>query len=225
MLRLLVRLIVFPVFAVLIGIGGMVLFDILSSPKIQSAFTHDEVGYINPLMIIDRYTLMSEGNFQISVNYTVEALIKRGFLIPTPFGLVTNPDLKGKIIPVIIQSGGGQVALGMQLVEMIKSLKQVGAKVECHVGEAQSMAFFIMVTVCDKVVAKKDATLMQHRVSYGGSTTTPATYLMDVELSKAEAEALGVDSSEWQNLVRGPQDHVFTPEEIQKYKLVDEWVD
>ena len=86
------------------------------------------------------------------------------------------------------------------------------------------MAFYIMVTSCDKVIAKKDVILMQHRVTYGGTETTPSTYLSDIQLSYAEASRLGIDPIEWRGLTRGSKDKVFSKEEVEKYNLVHEWV-
>jgi ATP-dependent protease ClpP protease subunit len=126
---------------------------------------------------------------------------------------------------MMIQSGGGYVSLGNDMIEALNSLREAGVKVNCYVGEAQSMAFAIMVLTCDKVIAKKGSTLMQHRVSYGSAGYTPSTYQSDIELSRRESQSLGVKYDEWHNLVRGSEDHIFTKEEIEKYKLVDEWMD
>lgn len=196
-----------------------------SSYKLQSKFTHEEVEKIRPYFILDAATLMPASGASSEAKLMVERLVSEGYAVSTPYGLVILPNAKGLKIPIIIQSGGGRVDSGNQLKGLFKYLKSNGLYFDCYVGEAQSMAFNIMLTVCDKVTAKKDAILMQHRVKYGDLGTTPATYRDDVSLSKEEASVLGIHYKDWNDLVRGPKDHLFTLEEIKKYKLVDEWIE
>jgi len=195
------------------------------SYRLESKFTHEEVEQIRPYFILDAALLMSPASASSESKYLVERLVSEGYAIPTPYGLVALPQARGVKIPIIIQSGGGLVGLGNQLKGLFKYLKSQGLYFDCYVGEAQSMAFNIMLTVCDKVTAKKDAVLMQHRVKYGDLGTTPTTYRDDISLSKEEASVLGIHYKDWNDLARGPKDHVFTLEEIKKYKLVDEWIE
>lgn len=206
---------------------GLVLgYTLITSPKPhKSAFTHDEIAKINPVMIIDAGTLIDPQRFGESMMDMVGRLSAIGILIPTPFGPAINPSARNYAIPVIIQSGGGYVRLGNEYVGFVQELRKAGIKVNCYVGEAQSMAFHILVVTCDKVIAKRSARIMQHRTHCGAKCSTPATFLSDIELSRKEAQALGVKYDEWHNLVRGPEDHVFNLLEIEKYKLVDEWMD
>jgi len=196
-----------------------------SSYKLESKFTHEEVEKIQPYFILDAALLMSPASASSESKYMIERLVAEGYAIPTPYGLVVLPNAKGLKIPIIIQSGGGLVGLGNQLKGLFKYLKSNGLYFDCYVGEAQSMAFNIMLTVCDKVTAKKDAVLMQHRVKYGDLGTTPTTFRDDIAMSKEEASVLGIHYKDWNDLARGPKDHVFTLEEIKKYKLVDEWIE
>jgi hypothetical protein len=211
----------------LIGLcTGIMLF--LDQPERHtSAFTHEEVEKINPVIIVDKYTFLDASNYGDMMSSALERLTDMGVIIATPFGPVVNPTLPygSYSIPVIIQSGGGLTKLGLDLVKALGSLKKAGIKVTCHVGEAQSMAMSLMVISCDKVIAKKKAILMQHRVSYGSSGTTPSTFQADSDLSRMEAAMLDVKYEEWHALARGSEDHIFTQEEIKKYNLVDEWVD
>lgn len=193
--------------------------------KSESKFTHEEVEQIQPYFILDTVTLMSPLGTASETKLMIGRLISEGYAVSTPRGLVVLPGARGLKVPIIIQSSGGQVNLGNQLKGLFKYLKSNGLYFDCYVGEAQSMAFNIMLTVCDKVTAKKDAILMQHRVKYIGVGTTPVTYRDDVAMSKEEASVLGLDYRDWNDLVRGPKDHVFTLEEIKKYKLVDEWIE
>lgn len=212
------------------SLGGLATLGVIlktSSDPLNSAFTHEEIEKINPVLIVDAYTLSSPGNFKATLQDSLSRMVRKGALVMTPFGPIINPNLKQSnySISIMIQSGGGKVSLGLDLVEALNSLRQAGIKLNCYVGEAQSMAFTLMVTSCDKVIAKKDAILMQHRVSYRSLSQTPSTFQLDIEMSRRESEALKVGYKEWHKLVRGPEDHVFTEDEIKKYKLVDEWID
>lgn len=211
-------------------IGGLALVITITylykTRKFKSSFSHDEVARINPTLIVDKITLVHKGAFQAAMEQAVLKLADKGILIPTPFGMVMNPDLAGKdySISLIIESGGGFVSLGNTMVGMLNELRKNGIKTKCYIGEAQSMAFTIMVLGCDKVIAKKSATIMQHRTSYGSSGQTPSTYALDIEIARAEAQALKVNYEHWLSLTKGEDNHVFTKEEIKKYKLVDEWI-
>jgi ATP-dependent protease ClpP protease subunit len=192
----------------------------------QSAFTHSEIAKIKPFLIIDKYSLGDTESYTGTMQEAMKQLFDKGVMVNTLFGPSINTSLRGRSISLIIQSGGGLVVLGKDMAVALNSLRQNGIKLNCYVGEAQSMAFYLMVTSCDKVIAKKSATIMMHKTSYGSSGYTPATYKMDLDLSKDEAAVLGVDPTMWLNLTRGTkEDHVFTKEEIKKYKLVDEWID
>lgn len=228
MIKSLIKAILGIILTLGITLGIVLGYVVITSPEPhKSAFTHDEIAKINPVLIVDKYTFLHADNQAQEMRSALSRMVEMGIVIMTPFGPVVNPDLKqgNYSIPVIIQSGGGLVSLGMELIGALNSLREAGVKVNCYVGEAQSMAFALMVIICDKVIAKKSARLMQHRVSYGTQGTTPHTFQSDIELSRLEAESLGVNYDEWHNLARGPEDHVFTKEEIEKYKLVDEWID
>jgi len=192
--------------------------------KHQSAFTYEEITKINPALIIDRYTLVSEEIFSESTSRLVGIMVQNKVLIPTPFGMTINPEAPSVTLPVIIQSGGGFVSIGIQLSKTLNALREVGVKVHCYVAEAQSMAFYLMVTSCDKVIARRSVKLMQHKSAYGLAGYTPSTYLIDIEMARAESEALEINTNNWLELTRGDEDHIFNKEEIEKYGLVHEWV-
>lgn len=207
-----------------LGVGTGIL--VLTSPEPhKSAFTHDEIAKINPVLIVDVRTLMDQSRYTESMQFMMDSLTSRGVLFQSSAGLVIMPAGGEYYLPVIIQSKGGQVKLSNELVGFMSGIRDSGYKVSCYVGEAQSAAMHVLVTMCDKVVAKRLATLMQHRTHCGDDCSTPATFMSDIELSRKEAQALGVKYDEWHNLARGPEDHVFNLLEIEKYKLVDEWMD
>jgi hypothetical protein len=198
---------------------------IYNSPRLTSDFSHSEILEINPAIVIDNYTLFND-NTPYELKRLQDELVNRGILVRHPmFGIFINPDKIGQSFNMIIQSPGGLVVQGMGLYEVLKSISTAGIRINCYVSEAQSMAFFIMATSCSKVVAKKNVLLMQHRSGYGANGKTPSTYKTDIIMATLESAHLGTDFKNWLKLTRTEEDHVFTEEEIKKYKLVDEWVD
>lgn len=192
--------------------------------KLKSGFTHEEVRKISPVLIVDAMTLTTPEHTKDHLSKAVSSMVKKRVLIDTYLGPMYNVDLTHTPLNVIIQSEGGLVDSGLEFEKLMKEVKSNGFKIHCYVAEAQSMAFYLMVTSCDKVYAKVGTRLMQHRSAYGSRNFTPNTYQIDLDMAEAEAEALGVDFNEWLNLTRGEKDHVFTLEEIKKYKLVDKWI-
>jgi ATP-dependent protease ClpP protease subunit len=64
---------------------------------------------------------------------------------------------------IVIDSPGGSVLAGMQLMNRMKALQSRGTKLSCYVsGIAASMAFQIL-TACDKRIVLKKSSLLWHR--------------------------------------------------------------
>jgi hypothetical protein len=197
-----------------------------SKIKYKSDFTHIELERINPILVIDDTTLMNIENYKESMAELTNTLASLQVIVLSSSGFRFNPDVsRGFPISVVIQSGGGYVSLGKALIVTLIGLRRSGIMVTCYVSEAQSMAFTAMVVGCTKVVAKRSVVLMEHRVSIGGEGSTPNTFMNDIEFSKIEARKIGVNWEDWIKIARGEKDHVFTKEEIEKYKLVNDWMD
>lgn len=192
--------------------------------KLKSGFTHEEVRKIHPVLIVDSVTLANPELTQHQLEKMLQNLMGKQVIVNTYLGPMYNTQLTHLPLNVIIQSGGGMVSLGLEVENILKMVRSQGFKIHCYVAEAQSMAFYLMVTSCDKVYAKVGTRLMQHRSAYGSRNFTPNTYQIDLDMAEAESEALGVDFNEWMKLTRGEKDHVFTLEEIKKYQLVDGWI-
>lgn len=191
----------------------------------ESHFSYSEIQKIDPVLVIDYNTLIDPSRTQESLQGMFKIMAERQFVLSHPlFGNVYNPDLLGTRINVIIQSGGGLVSEGKIVSDLLISIKTAGYPIDCYVSEAQSMAFFIMVTGCSRVIAKHNVKLMQHREAYGGKNYTPDTYVMDIYMARKEAESLGFDPNKWLAFTRTGTDKVFTLPEIMKYKLVDEFM-
>lgn len=197
---------------------------VIEKSKLRSGFTHDEVRKIDPVLIVDSATLINPEFTAIQLDKMLHNLMKKQVIVNTYLGPMYNIELSHLPLNVIIQSSGGMAMMGLQVGELIQMIRAKGFKIHCYIAEAQSMAFYLMVTSCDKVYAKLGTRLMQHRSAYGSRNFTPNTYQIDLDMAEAESKALGVNFNEWLNLTRGEKDHVFTPEEIEKYKLVDGWI-
>lgn len=188
----------------------------------QGKFTHQQVEDINPDAILGMATLSHPTITQAFIKKVLKNLKDSGHIDFHPmFGVV---GLKKGSIDIIIDSNGGRVDLGMGISSLLQELRDNDIDVNCYVANATSMAFYVMVTNCDKVIATKNVFLMQHRVRYSSGEGDAATLETDNLMSKNEAEALGVDYKEWRALVRGEEDYVFDLQDIIKYKLVDEWL-
>ena len=194
--------------------------------EITSDFSYEEIEKIDPVIALGYYTLISDDVFPLHIMELKANLIRKNVLVSNPvYGEFINPEKIGESVNIIIQSPGGKVDIGAQLIMILNSLRSAGIKVNCYVSEAQSMAFSVMVTSCDKIIAKKDVILMQHRISYGKGKTTVDTFVSDIKLAYAEADALEIDRKEWLSITKTKEDKVFSYDEIIKYKLVDEWID
>jgi hypothetical protein len=218
------RLIRILVAAVLLY-NGYLLYQSFNSSPITSKFSHKELEEIDPVLIVDYRTLVDQASFSGAVSAMLTNLVDRGILLAGPYGTTVNPNVAGYSIPIIIESSGGYVSLGNQLKSLLKPMRDNGLLINCYVAEAKSMAFNIVVTSCDKVIAKSDAVFMQHRTHCGMNCSTASTVHSDVKLAKEEAKALGIKYADWLSLTRGEDDKIFSKEEIKKYKLVDEWME
>ena len=212
--------------------GCAVLIALLFTPDkvpytYKAHFTHAEIDKLNPALIIDHTFLMNENDQNAAMQVLMDYMISRGLTTRTSTGdfYRLGMDYSGYRIPVLIQSRGGSVDLGLKAIKALQSLSREGMKVDCYVSEASSMALTLMIQACDKVIAKKSVRFMQHRVSAGDLGQTPRTFQIDVALSKAEASKLGLKWEDWNMIARGEKDHRFTLEEIELYKLVNEWID
>jgi ATP-dependent protease ClpP protease subunit len=207
-----------------------VLFFIIPEEQepITSDFSHHELLKINPDGVIDEYTLRSPENYQTFGSNLVGNMVKRGILDTHPLlGAIfkQNPPAEG--ITIVFQSPGGYVSLGKQAADMLSSFRANNIHITCVVSEAQSMAFFVLITQCDNIIAKKSVKLMQHKVHLvQHGSNSPLTFMMDLEMARKEAEVLGVDFNKWLKLTRLKKaDHIFTQKEIRDYKLVDGWME
>lgn len=207
------------VIAAVLQITFLTLFVISYNEKPeQSTISYETIQQINPDLIIDDYTLMSE-------ELTAEALSELSFriqhkrwFINTNMGLLINPN--PKTLNVLIESGGGISSLSSVIIQNLNQLRRMGVKVNCYIDKAMSAAFYLAMVACDSRIALKGVSLMQHRSYYGSGTYTAATANLDLSMAIQEARALDVDLNDWLALTRTGVDKHFNIKEMVDYKLI-----
>jgi ATP-dependent protease ClpP protease subunit len=213
--------------AIVLLAGAVLVRNAVTPEPLKSGFTHAQVVKIDPVAVIDRYTLLHKDAASGFVQDLMQNLAKKGVVSIHPlFGAFVNEDKVGQPINIIIQSWGGDVSLGRGIHSVLFGLRKAGVFINCYVSEAQSMAFYIMLTTCDNVIATRNVVLMQHRVHYNGNGHSPATYLTDVEMAREEAASLNYDLHKWLLLTRGSEnDHVFSKKEYESMGIINSYVE
>jgi len=77
-------------------------------------------------------------------------------------------------ITVYIDSQGGSVIAGAQIVQTVRNLKASNSKlrIRCYAANAASMAFVILQSICDQRLIGEVSALMQHQATFGVSGRT-----------------------------------------------------
>lgn len=103
------------------------------------------------------------------------------------FFISGNTRLNTKNIYVYINSNGGDVLSGNDIIENIKYLNSTGYNITCVAQKAYSMAFHIL-QYCKKRYITSSSTLMQHQMSLGvnGNYENIKTYLEMIEEINSE---------------------------------------
>ena len=73
---------------------------------------------------------------------------------------------KSKKITMGINSGGGSVLAGLEILSEMKFLQKKGYKISCYVGNAYSMGF-VLLAYCDERIGKHTSTFMHHLTQLG----------------------------------------------------------
>ncbi len=191
----------------------------------RSTISYEVLQSIENPIILDHTSLLFEESYRELVTSITDHLTKNQVIAVHPlYGVLTNPKKKGFNVNLVIESDGGYSDLALNFITNFNSIKKAaGIKVTCYVNTAQSSAFTVMVSVCDKKIAIGELTLMQHKAYYRSLGYTSGTMITDMQLARIESKALGVNFDEWLKLTRSSyEDHVFTKKEIVKYKLIDE---
>lgn len=127
-----------------------------------------------------------------------------------------------KELYLFIDSPGGSIFAGMELVELLKSTDK---KVVCVTNFAASMAFVIL-QACHERIVTNNGVLMQHVASYGLQGNEPNNYRMAQflrrvvnKLDTEQAERLGLTRQQFQRLTR--DDLWLIGDEALKLKAAD----
>lgn len=209
----------FKAIIVIVQVGLLSLFIISynDSPE-QSSISYETIQQINPDMIIDDYTLMSENQTGQALAILAVKVQQKNWFINTSLGLLINPN--PKTLNILIESGGGIASLSGIIVQNLNQLRRMGVKVNCYIDKATSAAFYLAMVACDSRIALRNVSLMQHRSYYGSGTYTAGTASLDLLMASAEAEALDQDLNTWLHLTRTGKDKYFNIKEMSDYKLI-----
>lgn len=185
----------------------------------KSPLSYEQITKLQPVIIVDPYSLANKQLAQNSAK-SLQNLVK----VAKPWMDLGIPLLKGKTFNVIINSPGGRVSVGNNLINYILTVKKyLGIKLVCHIKQASSMAFSLAISICDKRIGLKDVKMLSHPSSYGGSVQTTTTKMNDIVRNYHEAKALNLDPVKWRKISKEQGDKVFTKEEMIKYKLIHEF--
>lgn len=190
----------------------------------STKFTYEDLIKIKPVTVMGEDTLIVAASAASFQNELLRRLTKDGVISIHPiFGIIPIPIKKAYSVNIIIDSNGGYVSYAVGLRSLVGQLRSLGVSIKCYVANAQSSAFYFMVTACDRVVLKKGGVLMQHKSYRRGGGYSTQSQMIDIKMATGEAAALGVGLKEWLEFTRGSgEDRVFTEKDIKKYKLVDE---
>jgi len=135
---------------------------------------------------------------------------------------------KSNTVYILIDSQGGVVEAGNDLINQLEYYHLTGKSIECIAKNAFSMAFQIFQN-CDKRYILSSSTLMQHQMSLNinGKLLNTLNYLkmietMSIDLDRKTAKRINIGYNEYKELIQ--HDWWTYGEEIIDYNLADEMV-
>jgi len=136
-------------------------------------------------------------------------------------------NVKGNDILLFIDSPGGSVMSGMQLIDVMQGLISQGKSITCISQFAASMAF-VTTQACPKRIVLNSSVLMQHQASWGlqgGSEENNKSFIkllltMTEKIVKAQADRIGMSTTDFRKLVLS--DYWVLGEDIVKMNMADE---
>ena len=134
-------------------------------------------------------------------------------------------ESKHEILYLYINSPGGSVTAGLEIVNYIKGLQQRGKQIKCIAHNAMSMAFLIF-QLCSQRLILHSSTLMQHQMSLeaGGKLydmNSRMTYLNSLETSLNQEQATRLDMKLEDFIKIIQNDWWLYGEDIIKHKAAD----
>ena len=137
-------------------------------------------------------------------------------------------ESKHEILYLYINSPGGSVIAGLEIVNYIKSLQQRGKQIKCIAHNAMSMAFLIF-QFCSQRLILHSSTLMQHQISLETAgklydMNSRMGYLNSLEASLNQQQATRLDMKLEDFIKNIQNDWWLYAEDIIKHKAADKIV-
>jgi len=132
-----------------------------------------------------------------------------------------------KEIRVGINSPGGSVLAGLDILAEMRNLKSDGYKIKCYVNNAYSMGF-VLLTFCDERIGRDTSTFMHHLTQINGGrpkrgkhnkTLFKALDFFDNILKEEMAAKFGISKDEFHKLIK--EDKWWNAKDALKFKIID----
>ena len=132
-----------------------------------------------------------------------------------------------KEIRIGINSPGGGVLAGLDILAEMRNLKAYGYKIKCYVNNAYSMGF-VLLTFCDERIGRDTSTFMHHLTQINGGrpkrvddnkTTFKALDFFDRLLQDEMAKKFEIDEDEFHKIIK--EDKWWDAKEALKFKILD----
>ena len=165
---------------------------------------------------------LKKDNF-VSLRETIDQDVSSRLLVK-----LNNIETKHDIIYLYINSPGGDVIAGLEIINYIKSLQKRSKQIICISHNAMSMAFAIF-QYCSQRYILYSSTLMQHQMSlkvqgklYDINSRMSYLNTLENKLNQDQASRLGMSVQNFTNLIQN--DWWLYSEDIIKYKAADKIV-
>ena len=168
--------------------------------------------FLGTFLSIERKEVL-ENKYDVSIGaidgYSIDPTLK-------DFKTAARVNGKDKVVDMVINSGGGSVHIGLEIIEEMKYMKSLGYKFNCYVRNAYSMGFVIL-QYCDHRIGSSNSTYMHHlvQVGYGRPERTENNLVLD-EISKR----MGVDPKKFFEIYK--DDKWWDAKEALKSNIIDE---
>ena len=206
---------------------ALMLFTIVKDrPQPRKTIETSKVSYDHLMnhrydAIISQATLMSMGMVQKDIFQPLSELFKTRYK--------DTSAMRYGTLEILISSPGGSTDAGFELIKGMEYLKKVSKmRVICYVEQASSIAFTVMMGICDKRIALGTPTLIVHRaamVDRSSHMYTVMSSLIDLRMAGIEvAHMTNMRIKQWLKMTRQPNvDRRLTKEEMKKYDIIQEF--
>lgn len=132
-----------------------------------------------------------------------------------------------KEIRIGINSPGGSVLAGLDILAEMRNLKSDGYKIKCYVNNAYSMGF-VLLTFCDERIGRDTSTFMHHLTQINGGrpkrnkknkTLFKALDFFDNILKEEMAAKFGISKDEFHKLIK--EDKWWNAKDALRFNIID----